>query len=563
MKKLILSICIVFLTTIVFSQSFNWGKTFGGNNNETITGCATDEEANIYLTGYFRDTVDFDPGSGVFNLISNGPSDDVFIVKLDSSGQFLWAKNFGGTSTDAAFAITTYENEIFITGTFLTAIQFSSFSLTQNGSGTASFVCKLDSAGTVIWANAIKNQSGGTIRSQAITTNKDGDVYTTGYFNGTIEDNSTLYPYAGTLSGFIYKVDNNGTNSSIQTLLGDVIECRSIAVDNDKNIYVCGIHAGDNDFDPGMNTMLASSINFSRDIFVLKLSNTSGNSWVRSIGIDGTEHANALVVDDSSNVYFTGSIRDTVDFSEDSSVILIAGSQRNSYVAKLNAEGLTQWAHLIGNSNNQNSGQGLAIDIDNKGEIYLGGNFGGKIDFDFGVDTFFMSTVFGGDDVFILKLSPNADFLWARRIGGDNQSDKIGGIAVQNENNFYVAGTFVGTTKLDPMGGSSPIFGNSTSSDDVFVVRYSSDLLVSVTNQKNIESKIFLYPNPSNAEVFILNQTNQPIKSVVVYDMVGRILFEQKENKSRIDFSKLPSGLYNLEIITADETRTMKLLQKN
>jgi hypothetical protein len=205
----------------------------------------------------------------------------------------------------------------------------------------------------------------------------------------------------------------------------------------------------------------------------------------------------------------------------------------------------------------------LAINIGPQGSIYVGGDFGGKIDFDFGIDTFYMSTVFGGDDVFILKLSLNADFLWARRIGGDNQSDKVGGIVVQDENNFYVAGTFVGTTKLDPMGGSTPIFGNSTFSEDIFVVKYSSALFVSITNQKNIQSGISLYPNPSSAEVFILNQTNQPIKSVVVYDMVGRILFEQKENRSRIDFSKLPRGLYNVEIITADDIRTMKLLQKN
>lgn len=557
MKKIILSSIAVCLASLGFTQNYNWGKTFGNKTAEIVTGCAADVYGNIYVTGYFRDTVDFDPGAGVFNLISNGPFDDVFVVKLDISGQFVWAKNFGGTSTDAAFAITTFEDDVFITGTFLTAIQFGSTSLTQNGSGTASFVCKLDSAGNVVWANAIKSESGGTIRSQAITTNKDGVVYTTGYFNGTIENNSTLYPSdPGTLPGFIYQVDNDGSNSTVQTLLGSAVDCKSIATDNDNNLYVCGQYAGETDFDPGIDTMIANSVNFSRDIFVLKLATTPNNSWVRSIGIDGSmESANALAVDDSANVYFTGSVRDTVDFSGNSSIVLTTGFQRDSYVAKLNGQGQTQWAYLIGNSDNQNSGQGLAIDIDEKQNIYLGGNFGGKIDFNFGVDTFFMSTVFGGDDVYILKISPDAEFLWARRIGGDNQSDKIGGIAVQNENNFYVAGTFVGTTKLDPMGSNAPIVGNSPSFEDAFVVKYSNTVVTSV-NDKNPDL-ITVYPNPTTGYIYI--NVNEDAW-YYIFNLQGEIMMQGKINKSEIiDINKLSSGLYIVNVQSPSTAKSQKL----
>jgi hypothetical protein len=107
MKKILLSVLALYITFIAFSQSYDWGKTLGNETAEIVTGCAADALGNIYLTGYFRDTVDFNPGTGVFNLISNGSSDDVFVVKLDSSGQFLWAKNFGGSSNDVGFAVTT------------------------------------------------------------------------------------------------------------------------------------------------------------------------------------------------------------------------------------------------------------------------------------------------------------------------------------------------------------------------------------------------------------------------------------------------------------------------
>lgn len=563
MKKIILSAIIICLALYGFTQNYNWGKTLGGKAAEVVTGCAADVNGNIYVTGYFRDTVDFDPGAGVFNLISNGSFDDVFVLKLDLNGQFVWAKKFGGASTDAAFAITTYGDDVFITGTFLDNIQFGSFSLTQNGTGTASFVCKLDSAGNVVWANAIKNQSGGTIRSQAITTNKNGIIYTTGYFNGTIENNSILYPAdPGTLPGFIYKVDNDGSNSTLQTLLGSAVECRGIDIDNDNNIYVCGVYAGETDFDPGAGSMMANSVNFSRDIFVLKLATTTNNSWVRSIGIDGSmESANALAVDDSANVYFTGAVRDTVDFSGNSSIVLTTGSQRDSYVAKLNAQGETQWAYLIGNSDNQNGGQGLAIKIDPERNIYVGGNFGGKIDFDFGVDTFNMSTVFGGDDVYILKISSDAEFLWARRIGGENQSDKIGGIAIQDENSFFVAGTFMGTTKLDPMGGSSPIVANSNSFEDAFIIKYANSVITSESDEAtNLKAEnIKVYPNPTTQTIFI-DVTEEAW--YYMYNLQGELVkTDNITQKGAIDLSNFVSGLYLINIKKKNSSRVVKIMK--
>ena len=71
----------------------------GSIANESGQGITTDNFGNVYVTGYFQDTVDFDPGPGVFNLKSNG-SYDIFIQKLDADGNFIWAKQMRG---DGAF----------------------------------------------------------------------------------------------------------------------------------------------------------------------------------------------------------------------------------------------------------------------------------------------------------------------------------------------------------------------------------------------------------------------------------------------------------------------------
>jgi hypothetical protein len=96
-------------------------------------------------------------------------------------------------------------------------------------------------------------------------------------------------------------------------------------------------HAGETDFATNRDRYTKDYLRqfLFRYFYIENLRYTCQTLGCVSIGIDGTEHANALVIDDSSNVYFTGSIRDTVDFSEDSSiVILIAGSQRDSLCCK-------------------------------------------------------------------------------------------------------------------------------------------------------------------------------------------------------------------------------------
>jgi hypothetical protein len=76
-----------------------WAKQFGGSSGDYGYSVAVDSSGNNYVSGYFLGTADFDPGVGVANLTSNG-SADAFVVKLNSSGGYVWAKQFGGSDFD-------------------------------------------------------------------------------------------------------------------------------------------------------------------------------------------------------------------------------------------------------------------------------------------------------------------------------------------------------------------------------------------------------------------------------------------------------------------------------
>src|SRR4051812_33891116 len=74
------------------TPNWQWAKSNGGLYNDAGVDIAADQYGNVYTVGTFHDTVDFDPGAGVYNLISNGSSSSIYLCKLDSMGNFVWAR---------------------------------------------------------------------------------------------------------------------------------------------------------------------------------------------------------------------------------------------------------------------------------------------------------------------------------------------------------------------------------------------------------------------------------------------------------------------------------------
>ncbi|MCH8905044.1 MAG: SBBP repeat-containing protein, partial [Bacteroidetes bacterium] len=127
----------VFIQKLDAAGNFIWAKSMGGTSSDYSYAMATDTFGNIYITGSYRDTADFDPGAATFNLISNG-IDDIFIQKLDPGGNFIWAKSIGGPSTDLCYSITTDAlGNVLITGYYQDSVDFdpgaATFNLTSIG----------------------------------------------------------------------------------------------------------------------------------------------------------------------------------------------------------------------------------------------------------------------------------------------------------------------------------------------------------------------------------------------------------------------------------------------
>lgn len=188
--------------------NFIWAKQIAGSSSSVqgMSGFSItlDSVGNIYLTGSFRDSFDFDPGPSVKNLVSDGVFgsnvENIFILKLDSTGNFLWVRQMADPNLIFAAGRDVRidkQNHIYLASSFSGVIDAdpSPNTLTFNGGGI--LIHKLTDNGDLIWAKQIAG--GGRIRSFAIDSLSN--LYFTGIYTGTVDFDPGLTTYNLTANG--------------------------------------------------------------------------------------------------------------------------------------------------------------------------------------------------------------------------------------------------------------------------------------------------------------------------------------------------------------------------
>lgn len=229
------------------SQSLAWAKQMEGSGHGAATSIAVDAGGNVYTTGSFSGTADFDPGAGIYNLTAFSANDDLFVSKLDNSGNFLWAKQLGGatfTSSARSIAVDAGGN-VYSTGYFSGTIDFNPGAGTYNLMAPGAYdvyVLKLDSSGNFAWAKQFIAGSGNTDYGYSIAVDDSGNVYTAGQFMSTCDFDPGAGIYNLTAAGnsdiFISKLSTSGNFVWAKKMDGTSGDGGlSIALDSSGNIY--------------------------------------------------------------------------------------------------------------------------------------------------------------------------------------------------------------------------------------------------------------------------------------------------------------------------------------
>jgi len=269
----------IFILKLNASGNFVWAKRIGGNAEDAAYSMAIDESGNIYTTGVFRTTCDFDPGESIFNLTAAGYG-DVFILKLNAEGNFLWVKQFGGVTEDYCFSmVLDAQANIYTTGWFSGNVDFDpgaqSFYLNSPGAYNT-FISKLDQTGKFVWAKSTNGTSSAGAQGNSIAIDLYGDIYTTGFFYGSIDFdpgfNTHYLSSEGAQDIYISKLSAGGNFISACTFGGTYNDIgKSITVDDYGNIFTTGSFNRTVDFNPGKGVYNLSSAGL-QDIFLHKMS---------------------------------------------------------------------------------------------------------------------------------------------------------------------------------------------------------------------------------------------------------------------------------------------------
>ena len=476
MKKLIVSlICIQGIYSFGQDAVFQWVKQMGGTTLDHGNAVTVDVAGNVYTTGEFTGTADFDPGTGTFNLTSAGLS-DVFVSKLDANGNFLWAKQFGGAATEIGSAIAVdAAGNVYTTGQFSGTTDFNpdagTYNLTSLGSFDV-FISKLDANGNFLWAK----QMGGTDseKPNSIDIDASGNIYTTGEFAGTVDFDPgagiSNIAAIGSYDVFISKLDANGNFIWAKQFGGTGFDRgRSIRTDVAGNVYTTGQFSGTADFNPDAGTYNLTSLG-SFDVFVSKLDANGNFVWAKQfLGIGTIDSGYGIAIDDvSGNVYTTGYFQGTVDFDTGTGTYeLTSVGETDIFISKLDANGNFVWAKRFGEAGVDGS---YSIAIDVAGNVYTTGFFYETVDFDPGVGVYNLTSN-GLSDIFISKLDAEGNFVWVKQCGSDASADYGLSITVDEANNVYTTGYFAATVDFNP----GTAIHNLTSAGhyDVFVLKLS------------------------------------------------------------------------------------------
>ena len=550
------------LPTLAQEKEFDWVNIFGNDTQEGVYDMQMDNSGNIYLFGKYLEQVDFDPGTEVFNLTSAGLA-DMFVLKLNRNGDFIWATSIGGSGLDNARDMAVdKKGNIYITGTVSGEITFDTDPSTSF-TGLIDrdiFVAKLDSNGNLIWVSAIPGV--GDNSAMSLTIDEQNNVYTTGQYEGSLDFDPSELTYtltsAGNTDGFIQKLDSNGNFVWATSFGGTGIDFgKDIIYDGFGNIYTTGNFANTASFDP-LDSEFDITSNGESDSYTLKVDTSGTVKWVTRVGGANKDKGISVKTDLLGNVITAGDFEVTADLDPGVEVEQVNSTATTAhFIQKLDSTGNYIWGRSFdGGSSFTSSHVETNTTTDNN--ILVTGNYTGTVDFDFGLDL--LNLISNGDnDIFIQLLDSNGNLIWAQSIGGIG-ADYAAGVEMDESGNVYLTGGFQELVDFD--NGAGMFTEESQGDHDVFILKLSPVNEPVGIKTSNSLSKITVYPNPTRGDFTIDLNDNRENVNINIYDLAGREIgtYENLSGKSFKLHINEKAGIYLVRVRSNKGTYSQKII---
>lgn len=401
----------VFVQKTDASGNLVWAKNFGSAEFDYGTAVTSDAQGNVYVCGLFESTVDFDPGAGVTELTSNGQDIFIVKFDVNGNFVWARAVGGPGYDEPQGVGVDGQGN-VYVGGYFNDTVDFDPGAGTSEATGLGlndNFVLKLNSAGNFVWAKTFGNA--GFEGILALKVNAAGDQYITGFFEGTVdfdpgtgvhEDFSAL-----DMGAFMLKLNADGEFQFVDVFRGTgSASGYDVDIDATGNVFLTGPFSGSVDFDPGAGETLLTT-NGLDNTYIAKLNPTGGLVWAKALGSEEAVYGYAISVDGAGNVWTAGYFENVTDFNPapGATFELTPGptTAMGAYASKLDASGNFLGAWGFGGVNFADY-HGLGTDA--AGNVYLSAAFDSTVDIDPSPTVGKPVTAMQFRDNYIIKMKP-------------------------------------------------------------------------------------------------------------------------------------------------------------
>jgi hypothetical protein len=454
----------VFFARFTNTGLLQFGNKIGGTGAESIKDMVVDENANMYLSGSFNSTVDFDPGEPVKNHVSAGQA-DIFLAGYNQLGQYIFSGSMGNTGMDEGNGLALDGGgNIFVTGVFSGTVDFNPgdgvANLTASGPNDI-FVGKFSLQG--VYSFSFRVGGSGFENGQAITWQQGKGIICTGNFAGLVD----FDPGVGTANkstvdfslsnGYLATYNPAGQYRFVSTmgnyLLRPILlpdEGRAVTTDAMGNVYVTGQFTGTLQFRTSPTTTLLVSKGGS-DIFFAKFDSTGQPLWAFSMGSTLDDKGLSIKIAHNQHIYVSGNFKREVDFDPGPGVsnLVSAGGVNDTnddiFMAGYLPDGSFSFAKVIGGTGAETLGEAV---LDSLGNLYITGSFAGMADFNPSVENSMLNSA-GGTDIFLAKYDSNGNYLFAKAMGGTG-TDRGAGLGLMPDGSLILAGYTSGVGDINP-----------------------------------------------------------------------------------------------------------------
>ncbi len=539
-----------------------WAFNVGGESGDEPSDMYVDGDGNIYITGHFGSTVDFDPSVNTKSVTSSG-GDDVFLARYSTEGKLKWVKTFGSSAPESKD------------------------------------------------------------RANALAYHKFGYIFLTGIYDSEININTEAgnqhVDHHGDWDVFYAKYDTRGRNHFIRGFGGPGRDAgRGITVSQNFRIYISGYFAESMDMDPRSNKVFELTSSGGEDIFVAKYKIGGELQWAQGFGSTGNDRALDIGLHNNNHIAITGFYQYDVDFAPNESDLgELSGTKfENIYLAQFNQNGTLNWVNGFGGNLRD---VGRAVEIDQSGNIYTTGYFTNEVNLD-PLGILPPLTIGGNWDAYFAKFDKNGRLQWSFSVAGpfldygfDIKKNSLGEV--------FIAGRFTTETtvnlgigpNLTSAGVNDAFFGKVLELPDVptitqeaemlysssprnnqwflngqpieganqqfIVADKSGDYKVSVSNElgeesistpKHIqidinENTVTIYPNPSSGYLYFdspLSSGSEDIISISILNSNGMEVYSGSitGNNNTLQSDFLQSGIHTVVLRSNDTVITKKVL---